>query len=149
MCHVAFQQWLRLDEEMNKENVEPVEPALDAEPDETDQIDPFTPFAVPLVDDTVPHSGPGASVATPSLASFDENGFGQLTTWIGKALMRLPVDMRRTLSLFHRAHPGPLLVGSACSGTDAPILVVKAYAEAVRTHLHLVLEVDHVFPGLP
>ena len=153
MCVVSVSYRLRLQNVMTQNQAavceQPDQIAGDNVVEEQDGIDDqiidlVMPYAIPF-----PSPEEQTGPKGPSSVKFAEDGFGQLTKWIGDALLRLPDDMRKTLTLYHRAHPGPLQVGSACSGTDAPILVVRAYAEAVRTHLNVHVEVEHTFPGLP
>ncbi|CAJ1335640.1 unnamed protein product, partial [Effrenium voratum] len=79
--------------------------------------------------------------------SFNKHGHSQLIEWIVRALKRLPHEMQACLQRYHlhAESKEPLKVGTACSGTDSPVLVARAYAEAVRQLWGANREVEHVF----
>jgi len=67
--------------------------------------------------------GPFSSVGNQLLAHFAE-----------KALRSLPDRARQELKLYFRRHPDKVFqVGTVCSGSDAPCLVLEAIGEGART----------------
>lgn len=83
----------------------------------------------------------GGSYSKPK-TSFAENGPKQLEDFICEALDRLGDGVKADMIM---CSPVKFEIGTACSGTDVAVLVVKAYAKAFARKLGRRPEVDHIF----
>ena len=78
--------------------------------------------------------------------SFALHGATQLRDWIACAMQRLPAAAQCDLAhLLSCSGDVPLRVGTACSGSDAPILVVNALAGAAQRVFGMNVHYEHSF----
>ena len=120
------------------------EPSETADDESHELMETIVPFAVP-----VPHDALSRQSKLEPGEKFSESGYDDLAKWIAAALGRLDSDLQRSLRNFHLAEP-LLSVGTACSGTDSPLMMVRAYADAVWKYKALLstqtgFTVDHAF----
>ena len=77
---------------------------------------------------------------------FHQHGMRQLEEWTAKALQALDVstraDMMEYLSL---PACSVMQIGTACSGSDAPVLVAKAFASSVKSIWGIEMQLQHSF----
>jgi len=123
------------------DSCEPSEPADD---ESHELMETIVPFAVP-----VPHDALSRQSKLEPGEKFSESGYDDLAKWIAAALGRLGSDLQRSLRNFHLAEP-LLSVGTACSGTDSPLMMARAYADAVWKYKALLstqtgFTIDHAF----
>ena len=77
---------------------------------------------------------------------FEENGFLQLVSWLAQCMQLLGDSARSDLVEYLSKKPFcDMQIGSACSGSDAPLLVAKAFAAAAKTTLGVTMTVEHKF----
>ncbi|CAJ1395375.1 unnamed protein product [Effrenium voratum] len=81
---------------------------------------------------------------------YEPSGNRQLQQWLSMAFQRLPDDTRAEVigRLEVSANSGDAAyssIGTACSGTDAPVLAVKAYNHMCRHLLNRDLPFEHCF----
>ena len=113
-------------------------PPLDEESDDVGES------GIPKVDVLTPE--PSTDEPYTVSGSFETNGFQQLTAFVEQGLMRLSDAARSDMieyfqSICHGVHT----IGTACSGTDAPVLVVRAFAKALKKVCGVSLKVQHCF----
>eukprot|EP00435_Cladocopium_sp_Y103_P031668 s2002_g8.t1 len=116
----------------------------DLDEEDHELMEAVMPFQVPVPTDEMSRRN-----KLPPGRKFCDAGFDDLAQWIAKALGRLVPDLQNSLRNYHLAHP-TLSVGTACSGTDAPLMVVRAYQEALGKYQGLMntktaFRVDHAF----
>ena len=115
---------------------------LDAETHEL--METIMPFQVPVPSEKSARDG-----KLPPGRKFCDSGFDDLAQWIAKSLGKLSPDLQQSLRRFHEAYP-MIRVGTACSGTDAPLMMVRAYQDALGKYKGLLskqtsCEVGHAF----
>lgn len=110
------------------------DPEVDDEPEDESLIDAVQPlFPSPATDQ------PNYNIQ----GSFEKAGFDQLVEWCCQAVHRLPDGMRADLLEMLSGKP-VLDVASACSGSDGPIMVAKAFVSAMK-RLGTPMQLDHVW----
>ena len=77
---------------------------------------------------------------------FAENGFAQLTQFMKEGMLRLADSVRAELMEFLEMQSENIQrIATACSGSDAPLLVCRAFAEAVYEMTGTALDMEHTF----
>ena len=114
------------------------ETEVEAEPFDDSRLEymePYTPK--PATDPTAGDKG-----YSNDKQSFESNGDAQLATFLEEALLRLDETTRSEMMTC------PLTsvdIGTLCSGTDAPVLVLKAFRKAASKVLGLNIQLRHRF----
>ncbi|CAE7664575.1 unnamed protein product [Symbiodinium sp. CCMP2592] len=117
------------------------EPANDG----TETVGP-DPSSLPELEHVVPLVLPQMEmeIEEKGLEAFVSTGSTQLRQWIVESIRRLNTSHQSDMA-FALSKAGSIRMATACSGTDAPVLVGKAFADAVRTCFSVRSEFEHVF----